>query len=46
MQLNGSLTKDEIFATRREKSMTAPGKSDDVTTWSNVTSPLTLLNLI
>ena len=32
----GSLTKDEIFATRREKSMTSPGKSDDVTTLGDV----------
>ena len=32
----GSLTKVEIFVTRREKSMTSPGKSDDVTTLGDV----------
>ena len=29
---NGSLTKVQIFATRREKSMMSPGKTDDVAT--------------
>ena len=33
---NGSLTKVQIFATRREKSMMSPGKSDDVSTFSDV----------
>ena len=32
----GSLTKNEIFATHCKKSMTSPGKSDDLTTfWTN-----------
>ena len=32
----GPLTKGEIFATRREKSMTSPRKSDDVITLGDV----------
>ena len=32
----GSSTKDNIFATRREKSMTSPGKSNAVTIFSDV----------